>query len=81
MGAIDRRPSAGAELACTMADACAEMGEYRQALAHLDALRSAPDPVPAEYERKQAIWARRVRSGGGSAPRSRLRSLELDPRA
>jgi hypothetical protein len=67
-------PSAGAELALTMADACADCGELRQALAHLDALRGTFQPVPDEYERKRVEWTARLRAGPDTSPRGGRRA-------
>jgi hypothetical protein len=77
MDASGFRASDGAELALTMADACADCGELRQALAHLDALRGAREHVPEEYESKRVDWTRRLRAAHDTSPRDGRRSFRI----
>jgi hypothetical protein len=53
--AIGERPDAGRELAWVMADALADCGDFRSAVAHLRAAEGSA-PLPEEYGRKCSAW-------------------------
>lgn len=52
-------PDPGRRLAWVMADALADCGRYRSAVAHLRAAE-ARAPLPDEYERKCRAWELRA---------------------
>lgn len=56
--AIGERANAGRELAWVMADALADCGDYRSAVAHLRAAEASA-PLPEEYGRKCSVWEQR----------------------
>jgi sulfide:quinone oxidoreductase len=68
----DRRPQPGpapsaaefadaVELALLLADGDADWGDYRAALASLDAAQALQGTLPAEYEVKRKLWLREAR--------------------